>query len=271
MELSDLPVSDPREAIMRERADLVDLLAGLSAGEWVTPTEAGHWWVRDVALHLLDDDLGWLSRSRDGDTSGLLPTGGDYRDFVRSLDAKNERWVAGAAGLSQQVVVDLLRWTGGQVDAYFSSIDLEGPSGVIWASDRSVPRWFDLCRDLTERWVHQQHIRDAVGRPGSHDQLLQDVLGTFVWAFPHQYRAEAPDRAVVRIDLSAGGRWHLIRSDGGWSLERGPGSAPVAMLAMSEVVAWRQLTGLPVADDSIRAEGPDDLVRPLLLVRGIIA
>lgn len=271
MELSDLPVSDPRDAIARERDELIHLLAGLSAPEWAAPTEAGHWRVKDVALHLLDDEFGWLSRSRDGDTTGLLPTGGDYRDFVRSLDAKNERWVAGAAGLSRQVVIDLIRWTGGQVDDYFSSIDLDAPSGVIWASDGSVPRWFDLCRDLTERWVHQQHIRDAVGQPGTHDRLLPQVLATFLWAFPHQYRVEAPNGAVVHIGLGAGGTWHLTRSGDGWSLERGPGAWPAARLDMTETVAWRQLTGLPVEDGAIRAEGPDDLVRPLLQVRGIIA
>ena len=192
MELRDHPVSDPREAIAREREEVIDLLAGLSAEEWVAPTEAGHWRVKDVALHLLDDELGSLSRSRDGDVSGLLPHDVDHDDFVRSLDAKNERWVAGAAGLSREVVLDLIRWTGRQVDDYFSSIDLDAPSGVIWASDGSVPRWFDLCRDLTERWVHQQHIRDAVGQPGTHERLLPQVLSTFVWAFPHQYRVEPP-------------------------------------------------------------------------------
>jgi hypothetical protein len=271
MQLAALPVHDPRPAITQEREDLIGLLDGLSADEWVAPTEAGHWRVKDVALHLLDDDLGWLSRGRDGDNSGLLPTNGDYRDFVRSLDAKNERWVVGAGGLSRRVVVDLLRWSGDQVDAYYASIDLHGPSGVVWASDSSVPRWFDLSRDLTERWVHQQHIRDAVGRPGRHDRFLPDVLSTFVWAFPHQYTAEALDGTVVRIELGTGGRWHLIRAHGGWNLEQGPGSAPAATLELAATVAWRQLTGLPVGRDSIHTEGPDDLVRPLLQVRGIIA
>lgn len=271
MELRDLPVSDPREAITRERDDLIHLVAGLSTGEWVAPTEAGHWRVKEVALHLLDDELGWLSRSRDGDVSGLLPHDGDHRDFVRSLDAKNERWVAGAAGLSREVVLDLIRWTGHQVDDYVSSIDLDAPTGVIWASDGPVPRWFDLCRDLTERWVHQQHIRDAVGRPGTHEMLLPQVLSTFVWAFPHQYRADAPDGTAVQLDFGAGGLWRLVRSGTDWRLERGSGSAPSALVAMPETVAWRQLTGLPVGEDSMRVEGPADLVRPLLQVRGIIA
>ncbi len=127
-------------------------------------------------MHLLDDDLGCLSRGRDGDLSELLSTDGDYRDFVRALDAKNDRWVVAADGLSRRMVLDLLRWSGHQVDEYYASLDLAVPSGVIWASKGSVPRWFDMCRDLTERWVHQQHIRDAIGKPGEHHRFLPDVL-----------------------------------------------------------------------------------------------
>jgi uncharacterized protein (TIGR03083 family) len=271
VELSDLPVRDPREAIAVERRDLLALLDGLTDDEWTAPTEAGHWRVKDVALHLLDDDLGWLSRGRDGDTSGLLPTDGDHRDFVRSLDAKNERWVVGATGLSRRIVVDLLRWSGREVGAFYASIDLEGPSGVIWASNRTVPRWFDLCRDLTERWVHQQHIRDAVGRPGDHDRFLPEVLRTFVWAFPHQYDAEAPAGNAVQVGLGTGGTWHLVRADHGWTLEQGAAAHPAAVLDLHETVAWRQLTGLPVPQSAMRADGPDHLISPLLQVRGIIA
>ena len=224
MELVDLPVRDPRESISGERRDLLDLLTDFSDDEWLAPTEAGHWRVKDVALHLLDDDLGWLSRGRDGDMSGLLPTEGDYRQFVGSLDAKNERWIVGAGGLSRRVVIDLLRWSGHAVDEFHASVDLDEASAVIWASNDSVPRWFDLCRDLTERWVHQQHIRDAVGQPGTHQRLLPDVLSTFVWAFPHQFDAEAPDGTVVQVGFDVAGTWHLIRSGHRWTLE--PGTAP---------------------------------------------
>lgn len=271
MELSDLPIQDVRPTIVVERKELLTLLDRLTEDEWLTATEAGHWRVKDVALHLLDDDLGWLSRGRDGDMSGLLRTDGDYREFVRSLDAKNDRWVVGAVGLSRRVVVDLLRWSGDEVNAYYASINLEEPSGVIWASGSSVPRWFDLCRDLTERWVHQQHIRDAVGQPGAHDRHLADILRTFVWAFPHQYTAKAPEGSAVQIDLGTGGIWHLRRGDDRWVLEAGAAETPAATMELHESMAWRLLTGLAVPDEAITATGPNDLLHPLLQVRGIIA
>lgn len=271
MELVDQPTRDPRAQVAAVHADLVELLDGLDDARWTVPTDAGHWRVRDVALHLLGEDLGGLSRERDQDTSGLLPVDGDHAEFVRSLDAKNEAWVVGTHGLSRRVVVDLLRWVGSEVAAFQAGIDLDEPSIVLWASRDPVPRWFDLCRDLTEHWVHQQHIRDAVGRPGSHDRFLPDVLETFVWAFPHQYRAEAPEGTSVQLDFGAGGTWHLVRSGDRWRLERGAAGTFAARMDLPASVAWRQLTGLAVAASSMVIEGPDHLVQPLLAVRGILA
>ena len=37
---------------------------------------------------------------------------------------------------------------------------------VAWAGESESENWFDVARDYTERWHHQQQIRDAVGRPG---------------------------------------------------------------------------------------------------------
>lgn len=271
MELADQPVRDPRPLISLQREELLALLDELDDADWMAPTEAGHWRVKDVALHLLDDDLGWLSRGRDDDSSGLLPVTGDYGEFVQSLGAKNERWVVGAGGLSRRVVIDLLRWSGVEVDTFHASLDLEGASGVIWASNSAVPVWFDLYRDFTERWVHQQHIRDAVRRPGSHDRYLPEVLQTFVWAFPHQYGVSAPDGTTVQIGLGAAGTWHLVRNAHRWALDDGVAPQPAARLDLAAHVAWRQLTGLAVDGDAIRTDGPAELVDPLLRVRGIIA
>ena len=57
----------------------------------------------------------------------------DHAAFVRSLDAKNEAWVLGAAGLSRRVVVDLLAWSGDEVAAYHDGVDLDGRGDVLWA------------------------------------------------------------------------------------------------------------------------------------------
>ena len=91
---------DFRDLLLEERGDLLELLGSLTAKQWLMPTACQRWSVKDVALHLLDDDLGWLSRGRDTDSSGLILMEPDYRGFVAALDEKNQRWVDAATGLS---------------------------------------------------------------------------------------------------------------------------------------------------------------------------
>lgn len=270
MRVTEVPPRDTRPLIAEIHGDLVALLRSLREGEWAPPTEAGRWTVKDVALHLLDGDLAQLSMGRDGDLAGLLDTSGGYREFVTALDAKNQRWVEAAQGLSARVLTDLLSWSGDQVGRYYATVDLTGPAHVSWASDGTVPLWLHLAREMTERWVHQQHIRDAVGRLGDHARFLPDVLATFVWAFPHQYRPAAAPGSAVQLDFGSGGRWRLIRGAGGWELEEGTTESPVAALRMPPHLAWRQLTGLPVPAGGYRIEGDERLAAPLLAVRGII-
>jgi uncharacterized protein (TIGR03083 family) len=255
-----------------ERDDLLRLLRGLSASEWLTATEAPGWTVKDVVLHLLDDDLGWLSRGRDGDRSGVLPMD-DHESFVGALAKKNQRWIDGGQGLSPRVMTELLEWSGGQMDAFYASMDLLGEGRVSWASDRAVPIWFDLAQDLTERWVHQMQIREAVGRVEQYAaRYLPVVLRTFVWALPHQYRPDAPAGTTVQVDLAVGGSWLLI-SDGShrWSLEQGTVETSNARATFTSDAAWRSFTGATVPPEGVHLEGPAQLCQPLLNVRGIIA
>ena len=272
MKLWDAPVRDVRPLLVQERAELIAFLGGLSDEQWETPTAAPGWRVKDVALHLLDDDLGALSRLRDGDTSGLLSGFSDQAGFISALSAKNQRWVDGTSGLSRRVVIDLFRWSGAQMDEYYACTDLLRGSGVGWASEEPVPAWLDFARDLTERWVHQRQMRDAVDRQGSYtEDYIGTVLSTFVWAYPHQYRAQAAQGVEVELDLDAGGRWHLRSGgDGRWSLEDGPTHEPAATVAMTSEAAWRCLTAAAYDSRQVRVSGPDELTGPLLRVRGIL-
>ena len=72
MSLWEERVRDVRPLATDERERLLAFLADLADDEWLAPTAAPGWTVKDLALHLLDDDLSWLSRERDGDLSGLI-------------------------------------------------------------------------------------------------------------------------------------------------------------------------------------------------------
>jgi uncharacterized protein (TIGR03083 family) len=271
MDLSEAPVTDVRPLLGDERRDLLRFLRTLTPQEWAIPSAAPAWSVKDLALHLLDDDLGWLSRDRDGDRSGLLAME-EHESFVVALAAKNQRWIDGAHGLSPKVLTELLEWSGQQMDAYYASMELLGKGHVSWANDGEVPTWFDIAQDLTERWVHQMQMREAVGRvEGYAARYLPVVLRTFVWALPHQYRVEAPKGTTVQVDLAAGGRWRLT-SDGSsrWSLDEGTAEAPDAHAEFTDEAGWRWLTGATLPPEGVRFQGPSELCQPLLGVRGIL-
>ena len=152
MDVWAAPALDLRGSLLDERKELLQLLRNLGEKEWLIPTSCPGWRVKDMALHLLDDDLGWLSRGRDGDLSGLISMDVDYRRFVDALNQKNQRWIDASQGFSPQLVQELLAWSGDQVAAYHDSLPLTEPAGVIWAGG-DVPGWLGLGRDFTERWV----------------------------------------------------------------------------------------------------------------------
>jgi uncharacterized protein (TIGR03083 family) len=158
------------------RGDLLALLDQLTADEWTAASPAHGWTVKDVAAHLLDGDLGRLSRDRDRELTGLLPVGGSAREFADALAAKNQRWVDAGRQLSGRVVRDLLVFSTGQLHAWTQDVDLVAPRQVSWASEHPVPAWLDLARELTETWVHHQQTRVATGRPAEPLSAVEGLM-----------------------------------------------------------------------------------------------
>jgi len=271
VQISELVVADVRGSLTAQRGRLLDLLATLSNAQWAAPTAAPAWSVKDVALHLVDVDLSWVARYRDGDRAGSIIVPADHVAFVRALAERNQRWVDGTRPLSPRLITDLLQWSGSQFDTYLGTLDLAAPSSVYWAGD--VPLWFDIAREFTERWVHDRQILEAA-RPGGQDEpqdeYLPLVLRTFVWGFPHQYRAAAPAGTAVAVEVPGVGAWVLTREAAGWSLDEGEAAAPAARLRMTGEAAWRLLTGARYDASQVELSGDPALGEPLLRVRGII-
>jgi uncharacterized protein (TIGR03083 family) len=146
--------------------ELMALLRGLTSDEWLAPTVAGAWTARDVAAHLLDTGLRRLSMHRDDYTPPTAPDAfaNGLGGFVNGINASG---VAYAQRLSPTLLIDLHDRHGPQLAEFLASLDpfAEAKWGVSWAGDEHSPMWFDVARELTERWHHQQQIRDAVGRP----------------------------------------------------------------------------------------------------------
>jgi uncharacterized protein (TIGR03083 family) len=225
--------------------ELVRLLTTLSAEEWRLPTACPGWSVHDVALHLLGGEIGNLSRRRDGHKMGAAIAG--WEELVAFLNDWNQDWVEVARRISPRLLIELLEFTGLQICDYFQSLDpYTMGGGVSWAGPGPAPVWLDLAREYTERWHHQQHIRDAVGRPGlKQPRYLAPVLATFVWALPRAFQA-APAAVGTAVTLTitgeAGGQWSVLREEEGWRLYAGAAEQPAAEVVVAEDAAWRLFT-----------------------------
>ena len=112
------------ELFPAERQELLSLLSQLSAEEWSLATVCAGWCVKDLALHVLGDDFGVLSRKRDGHSS-QTQSADSWEELVAFLNEWNERWVAAARRLSPRLLIDLLTVTGDELYQYFTSIDLK--------------------------------------------------------------------------------------------------------------------------------------------------
>lgn len=261
--------------------DLVALLRGLPAEAWERATVCRAWTVKDIAAHLLDTALRRLSVGRD--THRLVPpplpiTG--YRDLVGFLNGLNAEWVTAMRRVSPQLLTELLAWVEPPLAEHLAAVEPWAPAtfGVAWAGEESSPGWFDVARELTERWLHQQQIRLAVGaQPLADPELSAAVFDTFLRALPHTFaRRTAPPSTTLVLEVR-GERdytYTLERAEGGWRLLAGAAAKPAARASLDEQTAWLLLTkGTPGAEARARAtiEGDASLLAPFFDTIAVMA
>ncbi|MCB9102179.1 MAG: maleylpyruvate isomerase N-terminal domain-containing protein [Anaerolineales bacterium] len=241
---------------------LMAVLRDLTTDEWQRSTACSPWTVKDVAAHLLDTQVRRLSFHRDG-----LPVPPadrpitSVRDLTDYLDSINDQWVAASRRVSPRLLVDALDATGPQLAHFFTTLDPDQPAffAVAWAGEETSLNWFDIAREFTEQWLHQQHIREAVGQPLlDAPDIMHPVLDTFLRALPHTYGAvEAADGTglVFVVTGSAGGVWSLQRQANTWQLYTGPHPAPTTRVTLDQDAAWRICTkGIAPAEAEARMQ-----------------
>lgn len=225
---------------------LLDVLTPLTPEEWFLPTACTGWSVHDVALHLFGDDVGMLSSRRD-QHRGTWVQVNSWDELVAAINANNARWVEQTRRISPRLLCDFLRLTGHQITALFHTLDLSATGvPVNWASDNPAPIWLDVAREYTERWHHQQHIREAANRPLlTEPRFLRPVLDTFVHALPRALEnVDATDGVTVTLWVMGGVNtaWTLERLGGRWQLFDGRPNTPTAEAIISDDTAWRLFT-----------------------------
>lgn len=259
---------------------LIDLLRSLSPDDWNRPTLAKQWTVKDVAAHLLDTNMRTVSLV-EGYT---LPPGGpinNYRDLVDYLNQLNATWVNALKRVSPAQIIRMMEDSNQRYIDYYASLDPFAPSiySVAWAGEDESLNWFHIARDYTEKWHHQQQIREAVGKtePLMTPELYYPCISTFMRGLPHTYRNVAADEeAVIKIIVSgnSGGNWLLRKKHNKWALEDEQEAQPKATITLKPEVAWKLFTkGIPanLAISESKLEGDKALAEPLFSMVSVIA
>lgn len=258
---------------------LMELLRGLKSEDWSKPTLAKQWTVKDIASHLLDGNLRIISQLRDryvGDPQGKIES---YQDLIDYLNRLNADWVSATKRLSPSVLTELLEITGKEYHEQLSNLDPFEPAmfAVSWAGQTESPNWFHIAREYTEKWHHQQQIREAIGQPGIMTrEFFYPVMDTFMQALPYTFKdTPAPAGTCISITITSdmGGTWFIVRADDAWQLDTATVN-PETKIKMHADTAWKLFTkGISAqqAEPNVVVEGNILLGKPILSMLTVMA
>lgn len=223
---------------------LIDLLQSLTEEEWQKRTVAKLWRVKDVVAHLLDGNIRILSLLRDN-YWGEKADVSSHNELVHFLNRLNADWVAAMKRVSPSMLIFLHKTTGTLYTDYYKSLNPHDPSllAVNWAGEAESKNWMHIAREYTEKWLHQQQIRDAVNKPGLMSrEFFYPFIDIFMLALPHTYRTvDAEEGTLVKLTITSeiGGSWFLIRKDNEWNLTKGFNASAAAEISLDPDTAWK--------------------------------
>lgn len=270
---------DVRDALLRTHECLLELLTSLSAHEWNLPTIHPTRTVKDLVAHVVDGTLRRLSLQRDH-WQTATPQISNRQELTAFIQSLNREWMTAAQRLSPRILIDMVRIYDQELMELFDTLDLQGQAlfPVAWAGEEQSQHGFDIAREYTEKWHHQQQIRDATHRSPLYEaSLLGPVFETFARGFPYAYQslhAEPETTVVVKIEGPVDCQWTLQRTENTWRLCQEHVPFPHAVVRIHADRAWRLWTkGLtPVeAEQALVVEGTRALAEPLLGFTAIMA
>lgn len=227
---------------------LIALLEHLSEADWEKQTVAVKWKVKDVVSHLLDGNIRALSLQRDR-YAGEKPEGiQHYQELVDWLNSLNADWIKASRRISPGVLTYLHKVTGPLVSEYYASLDPWGQAifPVDWAGEKTSLNWMHLAREYSEKWHHQQQIRDATKRDGIMTrEFFYPAVSTFFMGLPHTFRqVEAPPGTIVQVRIpgDAGGDWYLIKEKEQWTLAEKPDGLLSVSVEIPADLSWKLFT-----------------------------
>jgi hypothetical protein len=258
---------------------LIQLLRSLTPEDWQKQTIAKLWIVKDVAAHLLDGNIRILSMLRD-DYHGESPDINSYQGLLDYLNGLNADWVKAMKRVSPSMLLLLHQATGKAYSDYYASLDPFGKAGfaVNWAGEEESKNWMHIAREYTEKWLHQQQIRDAVNQPGlMTKELFYPFINIFMQALPFTFRdMPAEDQTSIQIIITgeSGGSWWLVRKENKWLLDKKGITEASAVVSIEPGIAWKLFSKSMSPDqamDTIRITGNQELGEKVLSMVSVMA
>lgn len=259
---------------------LIELLKSLTEEEWNARTVARKWTVKDIASHLLDGNLRALSISRDHYFGEKPENINSYQDLVDFLNQLNMTWINATKRLSPNVLTHLLESTGKEYSEHLQTLNPfdNAVFSVAWAGEETSLNWFHIAREYTEKFLHQQQIRDAVGKPAlMTKELFYPFIDTFIQALPHTFRnTEAPKNTIVSLVVSTeiGGQWNIIKKENNWEFIDSFEENPTSTVTINPQDAWLLFSkGISPIDalERVTIIGDEDLGRVALTIIAVMA
>lgn len=225
--------------------ELIELLKSLSPNEWSCQTIAKLWTVKDIASHLLDGNLRALSVSRDGFEAESPDNINSFQELTSYINNLNNLWVSATKRLSPDILINLLEITNSEYLNHLKTLNLYDKAiyPVAWSGQNSSPNWFHIAREYTEKFLHQQQIRDAIGRQGiMTKELFYPFVDILMYAFPYTFRQiDAINGTVVSIIVTSdiGGIWSIIKTSSGWILDKSQNLNATSVVIINPDTLWK--------------------------------
>jgi uncharacterized protein (TIGR03083 family) len=261
---------------------LIGLLKSLSPEDWDLPTLSPQWTVKDIAAHLLDGNLRALSIARDGYRGDPPSNVNSYRELVNYLNDLNTIWVLAYKRISPKMLIEMLESSGREYIAYLHTLNPfdQAMFPVAWAGETESQNWFHIAREYTEKWHHQQQIREAIGL--QHElmtpELFQPCIETFMRALPYAYNdLDADMGTLIKVEISGeeGGVWYIEKTFMGWRfLKNLTNSESAASITMPTGTAWKLFTKAVKASEvnnEVTITGNAHLIQPVLSMLAVMA
>ena len=224
---------------------LIELLKALKKEDWDLPTTAKLWSVKDVASHLLDTNLRTLSIQRDRYYGEKAPKFKNQKDLIDWLNWLNANWVNATKRLSPDVLISLLESSGKEVTRYYQNLpDLEAAIfTVAWAGEEQSLNWMHLAREYTEKWHHQQQIREAVGNEGiMENRFFEPLMDTFILGLPFNFKERVEkELTTIQVDITGYFKksYFLVRKEKKWELDTDVSHSPHSQVRIPADIAWK--------------------------------